>query len=233
MIKLHPGLHQFRTEIHDKQEEFFLALAQKQSPDAIFITCSDSRVVPELLTSTQPGDLFTLRNAGNIVPANDGGYVGGEEASIEYAVTALNVKNIIVCGHSNCGAMKGLLNPESLESMPSVVKWLKHATKTKKILEENYASVPQDELLNIAVQENVLVQLENLRNLPCIARKLWSRDLELHGWVYEIETGHVYIYDPISEEFLASSKYIDGFELVSGASLDASSTVRKFHETGS
>jgi carbonic anhydrase len=231
MIKLLPGLHQFRTEIHEKQEEFFAKLAKKQSPDAIFITCSDSRVVPELLTSTQPGDLFTLRNAGNIVPMCED-HSGGEEASIEFAVSHLNVKDIIVCGHSQCGAMKGLLNPESLSEMPAVARWLRHAEKTKKILEENYASVPQDELLNIAVQENVLVQLENLRNLPCISRKLWTREVELHGWVYEIESGNVYIYDPVSEEFLATAQYTDGFELVAGANIDAASAVRKFHEAG-
>jgi carbonic anhydrase len=231
MIKLLPGLHKFKTEIHEKQEEFFANLARKQSPDAIFITCSDSRIVPELLTSTQPGDLFTLRNAGNIVPMSED-HSGGEEASIEFAVSQLNVKDIIVCGHSQCGAMKGLLYPDSLSDMPAVARWLRHAKKTKEILEENYASAPEDELLNIAVQENVLVQLENIRNLPCISRKLWTREVELHGWVYEIESGTVYIYDPISEEFLAAAQYTDGFELIAGANINAASAVRKFHETG-
>ena len=125
--------------------------------------------------------------------------------------------------------MKGLLNPESLSEMPAVARWLKHAARTKKIVEENYPGCPPDELLNVTVQENVLVQLENLRNLPCIARKLWAREIVLHGWVYEIESGNVFIYDPVSEEFLAAAKYTDGFELVAGNSIDASSAVRKFH----
>jgi carbonic anhydrase len=229
MIKLHPGLHKFKSEIHEEQQDFFAKLAKKQSPDAIFITCSDSRIVPELLTSTKPGDLFTLRNAGNIVP-NSEDHSGGEEASIEFAVSHLHVRDIIICGHSQCGAMKGLLNPDSLSDMPAVARWLRHAEKTKKILKDNYASAPEDEMLNIAVQENVLVQLENLRNLPCISRKLWTREVELHGWVYEIESGNVFIYDPISEEFLAAAQYNDGFELVAGANIDASSAVRKFRE---
>src|SRR5208283_3312795 len=112
---------------------------------------------------------------------------GGEEASIEFAVTHLGVRDIIVCGHSQCGAMKGLLNPDALSDMPAVAKWLRLADKTKRILQENYTDLDPDLLLNVAIQENVLVQLENLRSLPCVARKLWKREIELHGWIYEIE----------------------------------------------
>ena len=227
MIKLLPGLHQFKTEIHAIQEEFFVRLAKKQTPDAIFIACSDSRIVPNLLTQTDPGDLFILRNAGNIVPpSNDQGC--GEEASIEFAVNHLGVKDIIVCGHSQCGAMKGLLHPEALTDMPSVSKWLRHAQRTKKLIEENYADCTAEEQLSIAVQENVLVQLEHVRGLPCVARKLWKREIELHGWVYEIESGNVYVYDPVHEEFLAVAQFVDGFELVPGATIDSSSAVRQF-----
>lgn len=229
MIKLLHGLHQFKTEIHEPQEEFFMLLAQKQAPDAIFITCSDSRVVPSLLTQTDPGQLYIVRNAGNIVPpVNE--HQGGEEASIEFAVTHLGVRHIIVCGHSQCGAMKGLLNPDTLSEMPAVERWLSHADKTKKILQENYGPLQPEDLLNVAVQENVLVQLENLRSLPCVARKIWKREIELHGWVYEIESGDVYVYDPVHEEFLAISKFVDGCELVPGANLSSSSAMRKLQK---
>ena len=227
MIKLLPGLHQFKTEIHSIQEEFFARLAKKQNPDAIFIACSDSRIVPNLLTQTDPGDLFILRNAGNIVPAQSD-HVGGEEASIEFAVTHLGVKDIIVCGHSQCGAMKGLLQPEALVDMPSVAKWLRNAERTKKLIDDNYRECTPEEQLNIAVQENVLVQLENVRALPCVARKLWKREIELHGWVYEIESGNVFVYDPIHEEFLAVAQFSDGYELVPGATIDSSSAARQF-----
>lgn len=227
MIKLHSGLHVFRTEVHEIQEEFFARLAKKQTPDAIFITCSDSRIVPNLLTQTDPGSLFILRNAGNIVPPSCE-HGGAEEASIEFAVTHLGVKDIIICGHSQCGAMKGLLNPEALVDMPAVAKFLRHAEPTKTLIDEHYADASPSDKLAIAVQENVLVQLENVRNLPCVARKLWKREIELHGWVYEIESGNVYVYDPVHEEFLAVAQVTDGFELVPGANIGAASAVRNF-----
>lgn len=212
------GLHQFATEVQPINQGFFDRLAQKQSPDAIFITCSDARIDPNLLTMTAPGELFIIRNAGNIVPAYSE-HVGGEAASIEYAITVLGVKDIIVCGHSQCGAIKGLLNPESLDDMPTVKQWLKYAERTKRILSENYQEQDFDCVHNIAVQENVLVQLENLRSLPCIARRLWKREIELHGWVYEIETGRVFIYDPVDEEFLPIALGKNGYELISSDGL--------------
>lgn len=209
MHKLHHGLHQFRTEIHEPNEEFFGALAKGQNPDVLFITCSDSRVVPNLLTQTDPGQLFTIRNAGNIVPVH-GDYVSGEEATIEFALEALNIKNIVVCGHTKCGAMTGVLKPEILATMPSVEKWLAGASKSKKIVEEHYPDLDFDGQHSVIVQENVLMQLENVRLLPCVARRIWKREIELHGWVYDIETGDVFIYDPIEEEFLPIRHSADG-----------------------
>ena len=200
MHKLHHGLHQFKTEIHAINEKFFENLAQGQSPDAVFITCSDSRVVPNLLTGADPGQLFIVRNAGNIVPPSSD-YTSGEEATIEYAIEALNIKNIIVCGHTKCGAMTGVLKPEILEAMPAVKKWLAGSCKTKSIIDEHYSDLPFEDQHNVIVQENVLQQLENLRSLPCIARKIMKREVELHGWVYDIEGGDVFVYDPIDEEF--------------------------------
>jgi len=207
--KLHHGLHQFKTEVHAINEEFFGQLAKGQAPDAVFITCSDSRIVPNLLTGTDPGQLFILRNAGNIVPPHSD-TVSGEEATIEYAVDGLNIKNIIVCGHTKCGAMAGVLEPEKLSAMPNVEKWLQHASKSKDIVDKHYADLDFEFRHNVVVQENVLVQLENLRALPCIARKIFKREVELHGWVYDIETGEVYVYNPIDEDFQPLRHGIDG-----------------------
>jgi len=209
--KLLHGLHQFQSEIHSINQDFFDLLSKGQSPDAIFITCSDSRVVPNLITSSAPGDLFVIRNAGNIVPPY--GVWSGEEASIEYAINALNVKDIVVCGHSHCGAIKGLLKPETLAELPAVAHWLRHAQDTKRILDENYHEQDFETVLNIAIQENVLVQIEHLRTLPCIAKRVMKRELELHAWTYEIDSGMVYIYDPVVQEFRPLIKSEDGFSL--------------------
>jgi carbonic anhydrase len=201
MLKLIRGLHEFKTQIHSQNEEFFNQLAKSQSPHALFICCSDSRVDPNLITQADPGDLFTLRNAGNIVPPYDG-TVRGEEATIEYAILALRIKDIVVCGHSNCGAMRGLIDKGQLETMPTVKKWLHYSQGTLDVISRNYGDLAGDELLNIAIQENVLVQLEHLRTLPSVTRALLKREIELHGWVYKIESGEVFVYDPINEQFL-------------------------------
>jgi carbonic anhydrase len=200
MEKIIRGIHHFQQNIFSSQQELFLRLANGQQPDALFITCSDSRILPNLLTQTKPGELFILRNAGNIVPPY-GAANGGEGATIEYAVTALGIRDIIVCGHSHCGAMHGLLHQEKLTHMPSVVNWLQHAEATRRIVEEKYPEqTGEDRELN-AVKENVLVQLENLRTHPSVAAGLALGKLTLHGWVYQIETGGVFAYDPEQRQF--------------------------------
>ena len=187
MLKLITGLHHFQSEIFLSHKELFERLAHGQNPDALFITCSDSRINPNLITQTNPGDLFILRNAGNIIPPY-GAANGGEGATIEFAVTGLGVKDIIVCGHSLCGAMKGLLHPEELRDMPTVAAWLSHAEATRRTVRENYTDLDDERLLNIATQENVLVQLENLRTHPAVSVRLSRGELNLHGWTYKIET---------------------------------------------
>ncbi len=201
MLKLIAGLHQFKTEIHANNEEFFDRLAVRQTPEALFITCSDSRIDPNLLTQTNPGELFILRNAGNILPPHVA-HVGGEEATIEYAIIALGIKDIIVCGHSQCGAMQGLLNQDLVKEMPSVREWLKHAAETKRLILANYQDLNEQYKLDIAVQENVLIQLEHLRTYPCVAERLEKNELAIHGWVYEIESGQVYIYESDYQQFV-------------------------------
>ncbi|QDV14479.1 Carbonic anhydrase [Rosistilla oblonga] len=200
MQKLIKGIHQFQRESFVPLQGLFEQLAKGQSPDTLFITCSDSRIDPTLLTRTPPGDLFILRNAGNIVPPHGAG--GGEAATIEFAVAGLGVKDIIICGHSHCGAMKGILDPDQLVEMPAVAAWLSNADSTRRIMKENYSELEGDRLLSATVEENVLVQLENLRTLPSVAARLAKGDLHLHGWVYKIETGQVFAYDVVSSQFL-------------------------------
>lgn len=160
----------------------------------------------DLLTRAQPGDLFILRNAGNIVPAHSSAY-GGEAATIEFAVAALGVKDIIICGHSHCVAMQGLLQPEQIASLPAVSSWLCHAEMTRRIVRDNNGHLDGERLLTATVEENVLVQLENLRTLPAVGSRLVRGGLRLHGWVYKIETGEVFAYDLESGQFVPLAKY--------------------------
>lgn len=206
MQKLIQGIHQFRQEDFRPLKGLFEQLARGQNPETLFITCSDSRIDPNLLTRSMPGDLFILRNAGNIVPPHGAGG-GGEAATIEFAVAALGVKDIIICGHSHCGAMKGLLEPESLAEMPAVAAWLAHAETTRRVVRDNYTHLAGDQLVTAAVEENVLVQLENLRTLPAVASRLVKGDLHLHGWVYKIETGDVFAFDLESGQFVPLAQY--------------------------
>ena len=199
--KLIAGLHHFQSQIFLSHKELFDRLAHGQAPDALFITCSDSRINPNLITNTNPGDLFILRNAGNLIPSY-GASNGGEAATIEFAVTALGIKDIIVCGHSFCGALKGLLHPEQVKDMPAVKAWLSHAEATRRIVGENYSNLPEEELLNVAMQENVLVQIENLRTHPAVASRIARGELNLHAWTYKIQTGEVFSFRPDEEQFL-------------------------------
>ena len=206
MQKLIQGIHQFRQEDFRPLKGLFEELAKGQSPETLFITCSDSRIDPNLLTQSRPGDLFILRNAGNIVPPH-GAAGGGEEATIEFAVVALGVKDIIICGHSHCGAMQGLIRPETITSLPALTTWLTHAETTRRIVRDNYADLADERLLMAAVEENVLVQLENLKTLPAVASRLVKGDLHLHGWVYKIETGDVFAFDLESGQFVPLAQY--------------------------
>jgi len=194
------GVHRFRREVFREQRELFQRLAQGQEPQTLFITCSDSRIDPNLITHTAPGDMFVLRNAGNLVPAF-GATSGGEVATIEFAVAALGVRDIVVCGHSHCGAMKGLLKPEYVAAMPEVAAWLKHAEATRRIIGSKYAHLTGDALLDAAIEENVLMQLENLQTHPAVAVALAQGQIKLHAWVYEIETGEVFAYDDQAQQF--------------------------------
>jgi carbonic anhydrase len=202
MQKLVEGIHHFQANIFRARREWFERLAESQRPLALFVTCSDSRVNPNLITQTEPGELFIVRNAGNIVPPHHPA-PGGEEATIEFAITELGIKDVIVCGHTRCGAMKGLLAPaDGLNDMPAVRHWLSHAEATRRIIREKYGHLSDLPLLTAAAQENVLVQLENLRTHPAVAAGLAGGKLKLHGWIYKIETGEVFAFDPANGQFV-------------------------------
>lgn len=200
--KIIQGLSEFQNNYFNTHQELFQQLSQGQTPDIMLITCSDSRIDPNLITQTQPGELFIIRNIGNIIPPH-GILNSSEAAGIEYAVAALDIKHVVVCGHSHCGSMKALLQLNKLnEEMPLVYDWLKHhGEPVRRLLKENYANCTEEELLKIAVEENVLAQIENLETYPVIRSKMHANKISLHAWVYQIETGKIYAYDAQRGEF--------------------------------
>jgi carbonic anhydrase len=201
MRKLLKGLHKFQSSYFPENQGIFEQLAEGQKPRVLFITCSDSRIVPHLITQSGVGELFVIRNAGNLVPPF-GAANGGEGAAIEYAIHVLGIEQVIICGHSNCGAMKGLLNLEKLRTeMPLVYEWLQHAESTRRLIHENYADKKGDELLAITMAENVVSQIENLKTYPVIRSKLHQNKMSIYGWIYDIETGEVLAYDAVTDDF--------------------------------
>ncbi|HBH66883.1 MAG TPA: carbonic anhydrase, partial [Erwinia persicina] len=174
------GFLNFQKDIFPHQKELFRSLASSQNPKALFISCSDSRLVPELVTQQDPGQLFVIRNAGNIVPSF-GPEPGGVSATIEYAVVALGVTDIVICGHSNCGAMKAIATCQCLDPMPAVAHWLHYADAAKAVVDKKtYSS--EEEKVNAMVQENVIAQLNNIKTHPSVAVGLRNNALRLHGW---------------------------------------------------
>jgi carbonic anhydrase len=196
------GLNAFHSSYFTDHRELFERLSNGQSPEVLFITCSDSRIDPCLITQAQPGELFVMRNVGNIIPSY-GAASSAESAGIEYAVQGLGIRDIIVCGHSHCGAMRGLLQIGSLaEQMPAVYDWLKrHGEATRRLVQDNYAGLDPEDLLKVAIEQNVLTQIENLETYPAIRSKLHSKQLSLHAWMYEIETGMVFAYNADLRQF--------------------------------
>jgi carbonic anhydrase len=202
MKKLIEGLHRFQAGYFSSHKQLFEELSHGQHPRILFITCSDSRVDPNLITQADVGELFVIRNAGNLIPPF-GATNGGEGASVEYAIEALGIEQVIVCGHSHCGAMKGLLKLSSLEEkMPLVYSWLKQAEATRRLVKDNYSSLQGEELLEITTAENVLTQLENLQTYPVIRSKLHQGKMALHAWIFRIESGEVLAYDPMLHDFV-------------------------------
>src|SRR5580692_11672420 len=188
------GLKQFQKKVFPKQRELFHQLAHQQRPVALFITCADSRIDPCLLTQTKPGELFICRVIGNVVPPYPDA-IGGVSATIEYAVGVLRVPEVIVCGHTDCGVMRGALNPEALAAYPNVTAWLRYAQV------EHRETEPSAEFLLALAEHNVVAQLKNLHSHPTVASRLEQGDLALHGWVYHIGPGTVTAFNEASQEF--------------------------------
>ena len=196
------GISSFRGAVFPDHSALYRKLAHEgQSPQALMISCADSRVMPETITQSGPGELFVCRNAGNIVPPFQT-MNGGVSSAIEYAVVALGVRDIIICGHSDCGAMKGLCHPDLLEKMPNVAGWLKHSHAAHSIVCEAYPpSMDEKEKIRAVAMENVVVQLDHLRTHPSVAAKLAKSEVTLHGWFFDIETGDVLVYDGAAARF--------------------------------
>jgi carbonic anhydrase len=212
MKKLIDGLQKFQTGYFKAHRELFEELAQGQHPRVLFITCSDSRIDPNLMTQLEVGEIFVIRNAGNIIPPY-GATNGGEGASIEYAIEALNIEQVIICGHSHCGAMKGLLKIDALEEkMPQVYQWLRQAEATRRLIKENYQHLEGEDLLNITIEQNILTQLENIQTYPVVRSRLHQGRLSIHGWFYELETGTVLAYDPIIHEFIPPYSHLSSVQ---------------------
>ncbi len=192
--ELKAGIRQFRTKVYPENEATYRkAVSEPQRPHALFVTCADSRIDPELITQSGPGDLFVTRNVGNLVPAY-GEMMGGVSAVIEYAVSALKVQHVVVCGHSDCGAMKGLLHPEALATMPTVKSWLKNAHAALSVA-ESLAGADENpsDLMRRLTEENVLLQMQHLRTHPSVAGAMAREELTISGWVYDIGKGEVRI----------------------------------------
>ncbi|MET7288357.1 carbonic anhydrase [Streptomyces sp. NPDC005573] len=179
-----------------QRPEEFAELAKGQSPQVLFITCSDSRVVPALITGARPGELFELRTAGNIVPPYASQHPTGEAATVEYAVEVLGVRDIVVCGHSHCGAVGALVRGDDLDAVPAVRDWLAQAAPRP-------AGAAEDPEVAEGVRSHVLTQLLRLRSYPCVERRLAQGLLALHGWYYEVHTGAVRAYRPHTDTFEA------------------------------
>ncbi|OEC33009.1 carbonic anhydrase [Pseudomonas cuatrocienegasensis] len=200
LARIVDGFRRFRRDVFPQQQALFKRLANQQQPRAMFITCADSRIVPELITQSDPGDLFVTRNVGNVVPPY-GQMMGGVSTAIEYAVLALGVQHIIICGHSDCGAMKAVLAPDSLKGMPTVKAWLRHSEAARTLVADNCGCADHT-TLGVLTEENVIAQLTHLRTHPAVASRLASGQLAIHGWVYDIARCEIRAYDAVLGRFL-------------------------------
>jgi carbonic anhydrase len=206
MQELIKGVHRFRNEEFGNYRSLFQRLSKEgENPHTLFITCSDSRVLAELITQSQPGDLFVVKNIGNIVPPSAvTGSTNSTAAAIEFAVETLRVSDIVICGHSQCGAMTALLAESPVdERMPHLREWLTLAEPVREIMRTQYTHIADTQhRLNLAAAENVLFALENLHSYYCVQDRLVDGSLRLHGWFFQIATAQLLAYDPDTRQFL-------------------------------
>jgi carbonic anhydrase len=199
------GIHKFRSEEFGQYKALFQRLARDgQNPHTLFITCSDSRVLAELITQSKPGDLFVVKNVGGIVPATSAtGSTNSTAAAIEFAVETLGVQDVVVCGHSQCGAMKALMSSPDLSSMPHLEGWLSLATPVRDAVLTRYGHLKNfEEQVELAGEENVLYGLESLKTYPCVKSRLDEGTLRLHAWFFKIASAELFAYDPVVNQFV-------------------------------
>jgi carbonic anhydrase len=206
MEQIIDGVLRFQREVYPRRESLFQQLALGQTPEAMFIGCADSRVIPETITQQGPGSIFVVRNAGNIVPPHSP-EPGGVTASIEYAVEVLGIPDIVICGHSSCGAMTAVLKGAAqMEHLPAVARWLHYADRaSERTARKAAAGSTEAEQLALLIEENVLAQLENLLTHPPVKAAVERRELRVHGWVFDIGSGGVRTYDASEGRFVPIS----------------------------
>ena len=207
LAKIIKGVSKFRAEVYPAQHEMFERLKRRQEPLALFLTCADSRVDPNLITQMAPGQLFIERNPGNLVP-HYGEFVGGVSAGVEYAMLVLKVPLVIICGHTDCGVMKGLLHSEQAQGMPGLQQWMRHAAEARHRIMRDHCDAGEEEKLRLMTEYNVLAQMENLKSHPSVHSRFLNGEVEIHGWVYDIGNGSIRAADPESGRF----------EIIGGAS---------------
>jgi carbonic anhydrase len=195
------GYRKFREEVYPGMEHRYRALAKSQKPHTLFITCADSRVVPSVFTQTEEGELFQCRVVGNLIPAH-GNNAGGVTSAIEYAAMVLEVQHIIVCGHSDCGAMRAFSQPEKLAELKAVGEWIGHADSAIAMAKQQFWHLTGDEFLTALAKENVISQLQHLRTHPCVATRLRKGTLQIHGWYYDIGQGTIEQFDEATSSFV-------------------------------
>ena len=199
--QIREGVRRFRSKVFPEMRTLYERLAEKQEPQALFLTCGDSRIEPSLLTGTQPGQIFVERTPGNIVPIYDDNASVGVSSSIEYAASVLSVKTFIICGHSSCGAMKALLHPQELEDLPATARWLRYAQPAVELLDCDHSGAHERDRVTRLSELNVLKQMEHLHSHPAVARRVQRGDLAIQGWFYEIHTGTVAVFNPKKGQF--------------------------------
>jgi len=204
--KLLAGINRFRNNVFPERKAVYeRVIREGQKPHALFLTCADSRIDPELLTQSGPGEMFVSRNIGNIVPPY-GESTGGMAAVIESAGTVLEISQVVVCGHTGCGAMQGLLHPEKLASLPLVKSWLRNGEAALSVVQARRTARDEWATLEELTEENVLLQMSHLRTYPLIAGRLAQGTIALSGWVYDIAHGTVRIYDEGQRKFVAAEQ---------------------------
>lgn len=205
MPRFAAGVVEFQNKVFPSKKDLFEKLSLGQSPEALFITCSDSRIETGMITQSNPGELFICRNAGNIVPPHTE-HTGGMTASIEFAVSVLKVPHIVICGHTECGAMKGAMNPEGLDGLPHVRQWLAYSKAAVDVVADQGVDRTDEERMKMLLEQNVILQIQHLKTHPSVAVRLARGDLRIHGWVYDIKSGGVGAWNEETGEFEAVDK---------------------------